>query len=132
MRVRGLATLRTLLQQGEVYVDLKSGQFFVYEPSDRQALRAFKEDSSTIAAVLRRAAVFRTQLETTSAEPFLCLRPGFSADRCPACGGPSTRCPSCGSSVEAEALRCDLCAVGAEMALAAAEQKGRKMQESVG
>lgn len=123
MRQRGLATLRTLFEQGELYLNLKTGAFFVYEPEKREAARAFREDWNTIAAVLRRAGAFRAQLNTASPQPFLCLRPGVASDRCPACGGPSCRCQSCGSPVEPEALRCDLCALGAELALAPVEER---------
>jgi hypothetical protein len=106
MRTRGLATLRLL---SPTVVWEKDGRCKVDVPPE--IARQVREDRATMLAVLRRAAVFYHQLATPSADPFVRLRAPrkwTAKGSCPSCGGELT---------EKETLRCDLCALGVELAL---------------
>jgi hypothetical protein len=123
MRERGLATLQVMLVRGEVYLDRRTGEFHVNPPADPEARRAFREDSSTIAATLRRAAAFYEQLLAPGGEADVFLKlPHIYGDlnRCPTCGGPARRCRSCGVPVQGDPppLRCAHCEVAVEILLA--------------
>ena len=111
MRVRGLRVLHALHEQGAV--TWYDGAPELLLPEDPDVARIVQEDAQTICAVLRRAAAFRQQLTVLSSEPFLRFRaPKWTVEGCPSCGGKVT---------EHEFLRCGLCALGAELALAAPE-----------
>lgn len=85
------------------------GERCPYAPCDPPEFsESWKHDRNTIAAVLRRAAMFARQLAVPSSDPFVRLRdPKWTAEGCPSCGGP----------VREHDLRCELCALAARLAL---------------
>ena len=114
MRARGLRVLRALHERGAVTWCADAVELLL--PEDPDAARIVHEDAQTIWAVLRRAAGFRQQLLSPSTEPFLRYRvQKGTAEGCPSCGRRMT---------EHEFLRCDLCALGAELALATPSPPG--------
>ena len=109
MRGRGLRLLRALHERGGVVWE--AGVPGLLTPEDPDVACMLHEDRQTLLAVLRRAAVFRRQLLVQTLDPFLRFRdPRWTAEGCPSCGG---------KAGEHEFLRCDLCALGVELALAA-------------
>lgn len=119
MRARGLCLLRAFHERGAV--TWEEGVPALSVPDDPELTRTVHEDLQTIRAVLRRAVAFRRQLLTRSAEPFLRYRaPKWTAEGCPSCGG---------KVAEHEFLRCGLCALAAELALAAPAQAQQPAQE---
>lgn len=116
MRTRGLSFLRGLLHEGAVIWQAGVPGICVPE-DDPELVQMVREDLQTIMAVLRRAEVFRRQLGTASVEPFLRFRHWkWTAEACTSCGGRVT---------EHEFLRCDLCALGVDLALAGLEPAPR-------
>ncbi len=110
MRVRGLATVRTLVRRGLLYW-VPEGQVMTPRlniPAEFHATA--RQDKQTIEAVLWRAFFFRCQMLWPSPDPFLRLRDGKWCRH---------GCPSCGRMTAAGEFRCDLCTLGAELALVA-------------
>lgn len=110
MRACGLAILKHGAEHGFLLWEAGVPRLLLSEDVD--TVRTVRPHWSTIAAVLRRAEAFRAQLRQGGPDPFLRYR---DARWCP----PGT-CPSCGGKVgEHEFLRCGLCALAVEIALAA-------------
>lgn len=108
MRARGLAIAWAALEQD--CIEWADGSPRLRVLDDPDLLRILHEDQQTIRAIWRRAATFARRLAVPSTDPFLRYRdPRWCA------GG----CPSCGARIGEHELRCDLCALAAEMALRA-------------
>lgn len=120
MRARGLSTVKALIEQGEVYLDQETGEYFIYEPQDPEARRAFREDVTTLRAILKRASAFREALLVSGGDPFLKLPKYYGLpDVCSACGGPARRCRSCGVPVQGDPplVRCQHCELAVRIVL---------------
>ena len=112
MRACGLAIVRHALEHG--FIGWQGGVPRLLLSRDEITAHALRPHWQTIQAVLRRASAFRRQLTAPGTEPFVRFRdPRWTAEGCPSCGG---------KVGEHEFLRCDLCTLGAGLALAAPEE----------
>ncbi len=124
MRVAGLAIVQHAIDHGFITWQ-PDGTVHLHLSTDADTIEAARPHRQTIGAILRRAAAFHRQLATPHPEPFCRFRePRWcQPETCPSCGGPVA---------EHEFLRCDLCALGVELALAAPKEAERRAEERRG
>ncbi len=125
MRAAGLVIVEHALAHGCIRWAPDGRTVDLYLSNDADTIQAARPHRQTIEAVLRRAVAFHRQLSIPHPEPFCRFREvrWCQAGTCPSCGGPVG---------EHEFLRCDLCALGVALALAAPKEVERRAEERRG